>query len=718
MVDTSAIHKAIASARRRMKLQAALETLTLASVPLSVIALITVLTARLGVSSEETAISLLIGCASLLFVAAIVGFIRPYSKNRVATLLDRQAGLADRLATACAFEHTLANRASSATEIDGETESMMRLAIADAVRRVAKADPKGATPFRRPQHGKAAILFAVLALAASGIRIETNPDLTALTPDSGHHGDVISVSGHRLLSPSGQLDTTVILGSGDAAMIATTELVRGEHVKFVVPENAPVGPTTITLRVGSRKTNALPFVVLAEDEPGPNDSPDKENLDLEEEDIDYLKDLVSDLHKTAEANEDLQLEELAKELEKLVKDLEDGKVTKKELLETLAKAEEKYMEGSEEAVEETVSDLKKAGKELKKDKLTKELGKALEKGDLDKAKKEMEKLAQKLDDNKLSEKEQQKLGKAMEKAAQKMDKAEKKREKSMDKRLAKKQESIRKLEEKQQKEKDENKRKETARRLEREKRELKRLKRDKEERKKDPAKRELKQLRRKMSEAAKELQKKNKPNQQKSRRQVSKSMRDMARSTQKVSQDKRKMANKQKVTSQMSDLKEAMRRAKRKGKRGAKNRFGRNKRKRDFGSRARGGKGQKGAWKPGQGQGKGKGQGKQGKGQGKGKGGQKPGGDDYGDSHDENYMGDRTKMAGNAVDESLQGVRGKGPSTRETILTAAQKGFASRSYKKVFTNYKRIVEESIRQEKVPPGYKYYVKRYFAKIKPK
>ena len=74
-------------------------------------------------------------------------------------------------------------------------------------------------------------------------------------------------------------------------------------------------------------------------------------------------------------------------------------------------------------------------------------------------------------------------------------------------------------------------------------------------------------------------------------------------------------------------------------------------------------------------------------------------------------------MSGNTVDESLQGVRGKGPSTRETILTAAQKGFASRSYENVFTKYKTIVEESIKAEKVPSGYKYYVKRYFQKIKP-
>ena len=72
---------------------------------------------------------------------------------------------------------------------------------------------------------------------------------------------------------------------------------------------------------------------------------------------------------------------------------------------------------------------------------------------------------------------------------------------------------------------------------------------------------------------------------------------------------------------------------------------------------------------------------------------------------------------GKTKDEALQGVQGKGPSTRETILSAAQKGFASRAYEEVYAQYKAIVEEVIDAEKVPSGYKHYVKRYFQKIKP-
>ena len=80
-------------------------------------------------------------------------------------------------------------------------------------------------------------------------------------------------------------------------------------------------------------------------------------------------------------------------------------------------------------------------------------------------------------------------------------------------------------------------------------------------------------------------------------------------------------------------------------------------------------------------------------------------------------LGAPTARKGNTKDEGLQGVQGKGPSTRETILSAAEKGFSSQSYRQVYGKYRSIVEEVINAEKVPGGYKFYVKKYFQKIKP-
>lgn len=716
MVDTSSIHQVIGAARRRLKLQAAMAWGGRASVPASIVTIATVVASRQHWILESTALVVLIACGVFVAGAAIAGAMRAFSKNLVATKLDRHANLSDRLASACAFEAKLAKDSG---KIDGDTSAMMHLAMLDAVRQVGKADPKGATPFRKPREYRVLLAFAAVTALIAGIHVDKDikrPLLGQLVPAVAVPGAIVTATGKRLLTPSGAADTVVFLGEGETAIAVKATSVTGKLVDFEVPANAPIGMTTVTIRAGAYKTLPLPFEVL--DPVDPRAIPD-ENVVLEDEDLDFVRDLVVELRATAEANEDLALEELANELDKLLDQAEKGQVNKKQMLEALNKAEEKYMEGSEEAVEESLSDLKKAGQELKKDKLTKDLGKALETGNLEQAQAEMEKLAKKLDNNEISDKQAEKLGKAMEKAAEKMAKAEKSRDEKNQKQTSKKQDSIRKLEKQRDEAKTEKEREEMVRRLEKEKRELRRLERKKEEKQKDASKRELKQLRRKMSEAAKELQKKQQKQQQKqqSRRQVSKSMRDMAKRTGKVSQDKRKMANKGKVVTQMSDLKEAMRRAKRKGQKGPKNRFGRNgKRKQDFGSRARGGKGQKGAWKPGQGQGKGKGKG-QGQGQGQGQGNQ-PGGKEYGDGHDpSNLMGDPTKMAGNTKDESLQGVRGKGPSTRETILTSAQKGFASRSYEDVYVKYKTIVEEVIKAEKVPSGYKHYVNRYFHKIKP-
>ena len=66
----------------------------------------------------------------------------------------------------------------------------------------------------------------------------------------------------------------------------------------------------------------------------------------------------------------------------------------------------------------------------------------------------------------------------------------------------------------------------------------------------------------------------------------------------------------------------------------------------------------------------------------------------------------------------MQGLHGKGPSRRETILAAAQKGFASTDYKPVYADYQKIVEEVMRSENVPSAYRHYVKRYFDAIKPR
>ncbi|HEY2733035.1 MAG TPA: hypothetical protein VGI70_03575, partial [Polyangiales bacterium] len=248
------------------------------------------------------------------------------------------------------------------------------------------------------------------------------------------------------------------------------------------------------------------------------------------------------------------------------------------------------------------------------------------------------------------------------------------------------------------------------------KRELSKLQKDQEQKDQSDQRRALKRLQKDMEKAAENLDKPQKDpgDQQDSEQQASQKLKDAARETGKVDSDKRKQASQKKTSSQMDDLREALQRAKQKGNKGPQDPFNKQGKNSDFAQRARGqksGQGQGQSWKPGQGQG--------GQGQGSGQGsGAQQGGDTWGVGHDDNLEGDPTGKAGNTKDADVQGVSGnRGGSTRETILSAAQKGFASQGYHKVYADYQRIVEEVMRTEKLPSSYKYYVKRYFAKIHP-
>jgi hypothetical protein len=94
------------------------------------------------------------------------------------------------------------------------------------------------------------------------------------------------------------------------------------------------------------------------------------------------------------------------------------------------------------------------------------------------------------------------------------------------------------------------------------------------------------------------------------------------------------------------------------------------------------------------------------------------GGDGIGSQHDPNVLGEKTRIDAQHKDTRVEGTEGAGPSRSETILGSAEKGFSSRAYKRVYGDYTSVVEEVMSKEKVPPGYRFYVKRYFQLIKPR
>jgi len=637
MVDTTGIHRLIAQARTRLKVQAALESATVATISATTLAMCVIFAMRQDALTTTEGVWLLVACAGLVALGALVGGWRRFPTPFVATRIDRASGLSDRLANACAFEERLAAHADD----EPETQAMMRAAVADAARNTKRADVKGATPFSAPRDSRAAVVFAVITAAVAGL----------YWPDDDKH---------------------------------------------------PVPMPTPSANGGGGGSNPADRVAL------------------DDEDMEYTRDLLDDLRQTAQTDRDPALKEFVDKVEHLLDKAELGELSKEELLEELAKAEQQYSKGVDEHIEETLADLEQTGKELKQNKLTKELGKALEKGDLEKAQQELEKLAEQVANDKLSEKDRQQIAKALDKVSEKFDKKEQKRDQQIDKQIADTKKDIEKLKRQFDKSKNQQNKEKLARRMKNKKRELKRLQRKKEEREKSASRRQLKSLHRNLKNAAEQMSKNNQT--QKSRRQASRKMKAASQNLRGVKNDARRVRTQQKVASQLTDLKEALRRAKQQGNRGPKDLFGRNQKNRDFQRRARGGQGSKGAWKPGAGQrgrlaqgGQGKGQGQNGKQPG-GKG-QQPGGDSWGTEHDPNLMGDPTGKGGHITDKSVEGVQGRGPSKRETVLAAAQKGFATRQYKKVYAAYKAIVEEVMHTEKVPAGYKYYIKRYFQKIKP-
>lgn len=714
--DISGIRALVARARRRLRGQLALEGATTAVVLGSVAALASVYAVRAYIVTPGTGVVLLALSLGIVVGGALIAAVRKIDDEDLARRIDRASNLSDRLSTAVAFDRLMKDKKSA--PVDDETREMMRAAVRDAVRATPRADVRGATPFEAPRDGRVAAVFAGLAIAAAGLGLPARePKLRAVDPVRECHEEPVVITGEWLCGPdAGAASECSREGQRIVIQETGTEITPtawyGGQIELTIPPGEPAGMVTLEVWDRSRKIGELPFeVVDCKEEKKKNpDAPD-----WDDDDRAYMEDLIKELRDAAKRDQVEELDEYADRVEQLLQMAEQGELTKEQMLEELKKAEEALQEGGEPDPKEVEKDLAETGKELEKNEMTKELGKALQENDLKKAKEEMEKLAEKMENGELTEKQKKDLAEKMEKAAKAYQKKEEQRQKDQQSKIDKAEKEIRQLEKDKEQEKDDKKKQDMERRLEKKKRELEQLQKDKQKKEESEQRRALKRLHKDMDDAAQDLQKKseNEEEDKENQKQASQKMKDAAEEAGKVDKDQRKQATQKKVASQMDDLREAMRRAKRRGSKGPKNPFGKNGKQSDFEKRARGQKGQKGAWKPG-GKGKGKGKGDQNGGEGKGDPQET---NTWGTGHDPNLDGDPTEKSGDTKDEDLQGAHGKGPSRRETILSAAQKGFASKGYQKVYADYKEIVEEVMRSEKVPSSYKYYIKKYFTKIKP-
>jgi hypothetical protein len=111
-------------------------------------------------------------------------------------------------------------------------------------------------------------------------------------------------------------------------------------------------------------------------------------------------------------------------------------------------------------------------------------------------------------------------------------------------------------------------------------------------------------------------------------------------------------------------------------------------------------------------------------GQGSGQDGPKQGGQGqegpghWGTEHDPHVQGQATNTKMGTQDTQVEGADAQGGSRSQVILGAAQRGFSSRGYRKVYTEYHQVAEESLGKDDIPGGYRFYVKRYFQLIRPR
>jgi hypothetical protein len=118
-------------------------------------------------------------------------------------------------------------------------------------------------------------------------------------------------------------------------------------------------------------------------------------------------------------------------------------------------------------------------------------------------------------------------------------------------------------------------------------------------------------------------------------------------------------------------------------------------------------------------QGQGQGGAGQGQGQNGGQGDGPPNPHGWGTGHDGHVQGAATNPKVGTEDTQVAGQdTGQGGSRSEVIQGAAERGFASRHYVKVYREYHQVAEEALQKDEVPGGYRFYVRRYFELIRPR
>ena len=93
------------------------------------------------------------------------------------------------------------------------------------------------------------------------------------------------------------------------------------------------------------------------------------------------------------------------------------------------------------------------------------------------------------------------------------------------------------------------------------------------------------------------------------------------------------------------------------------------------------------------------------------------GGSGYGQGAGDDDIG-RNGGAKAARTEHVKGKHGEGPSVKQVFVDAARRGFARTDWREVYADYADVADEMLEKERLPPGRKAMVRRYYELIRPR
>lgn len=461
--------------------------------------------------------------------------------------------------------------------------------------------------------------------------------------------------------------------------------------------------------------------------------------------VELERDMLASIRRDLEGIDDPETLAVLDEIDVLLNAIDAQEISEREFLERLDELQEKLEEAQEKAdeTERFAQKLKEAAEAMEKE-LKRELQQepearalvdAMKNKDLEAAADAMQKIAEKMADKEISDKQLERLAKVMEKLAKNLDLSNPALQKLMEQnkdlidKLSKKFDSL----------SDEEKQ-----RLNRAKEELGKQEAEQKAEEERESQRQLKELRRVSEVANAEAERvlKNKNDRIKGNKEATEEMEhefreqagrhaeQAAEQMEEGGEEQRKQQARQRAQQQLDEMRETMQRgaaakqrAQRLGGDGAQGEDQKGEQMKDFLDRARGNmklKVEQAA--PAGGEGKDQ--------NGNGKAGDLQSADHVaskeeaqgssdvaGQGEGSRQLGEESEIDSRRVDTKVDVEAGEGPSRAEIIKSASEEGFATTDYKDVYVDYSSVVEEVMEKEKIPAGYRYYVKRYFQLIKP-